>query len=209
MPLPSSGRTKSASASRRPQSGSARRPRSSPSRGSSRSIVIGLDISLTGFGLVVWDGQRVLRRRRYETKPLSHRSRWEGPLRLKGTDEQRIEWLRRKVGQAVSKYAPALVVIEDHAFSMRSRGLSTLHELHGVIKNDLHRKGVLFVKPKPNEIKLLFAGKGNASKSEMQDVAEQVCGVRISEDESDALGCAWYGWANLDSLLRQRDTLVE
>jgi Holliday junction resolvasome RuvABC endonuclease subunit len=146
----------------------------------------------------VWDGRRLLRSRRLVTLPSSS-GKAQGlldPRRFRGTDEERIEWLRRNVVRNIRKFQPALVIIEGHAFGARGRGLTILHELHGVIKNELHRAGIPFSAESPTTIKLLFAGKGGASKDEMIAAAKTLCGKDLSDDEADALGCAWFGHAN-------------
>lgn len=170
-----------------------------PSHESSRLVALGLDMSMTGLGLVVWDGRRVLRARKYRTEPLGkgfkvgHKRGQLAPDRFKGTDEERIEWLRHRVASAVRKFRPDIVVIEGHSFNSKGRGVSILHELHGVVKNWLHRQQVPFVLAAPATLKKDFAGYGKASKDEMVAAAQEIDPRITDEDIADALGAASFG----------------
>lgn len=170
-----------------------------PSHESSRLVVLGLDLSLTGTGLVVWDGRRVRRARLYRTDPLGkaykpgHKRGLLAPGRFKGTDEERIEWLRRRVRSAYRKFQPNLVVIEGHSFNSRGRGVSILHELHGVIKNDLLRARIPFALAPPATLKKDFAGYGRSEKDEMVVVAQEFDPSITDDNVADALAAAVFG----------------
>lgn len=206
MPSKSSAKQKTSAATKgalqEKQKEKARRRAVSLSPEPSSLVVLGLDLSVTGAGVAAWNGQRVLLSRLYQTEPLGkkfkegHKRGQLTPRRFKGTDEERIEWLRKRIAKCVKKIQPDLVVIEGHSFGSKGRGLSILHELHGVVKNDLHRKGHPFALKSPSTIKLAFAGHGQASKEEMVERAQEF-DPRITDDNvADALGCAWFGNVN-------------
>lgn len=174
---------------------------SNRSRKSSRStVVMGLDLSLTATGLVVWDGERVLRRRRYKTTParpadgLKARPNGQHASDLfSGDNEERIEWLRRKVALACDKFAPTLVVIESRNFIAKGAA-NAVDELQGVIKNYLHRNEILFVLVAPPTLKLEATGNGRASKLEMIAEAKQYDRSINTDDEADAMHLAALGF---------------
>lgn len=193
---------------RSPSESSSRRrsPRSSPSP----QPVLGLDLSLTGTGLVAWDGQQVTRHRRYKTEPVAPsdglRPRPQGQLapdRFRGSEEERIEWLRRKVRANVRKFQPKLVVIEGHAFAAKGRGKTVLSELAGVIKNQLHRMEIPFVIVAPTSLKKYATGDGKASKVEMVYAAVRLCRDIADSDQADALHAARFGFENYDNLTEE------
>lgn len=182
---------------RRLASGSNLSPKSSPSQ----RLVLGLDASLTGFGLVVWDGSRVLRKRRYTTEPLTTPTAPRGLLasgKFRGSDEERIEFLARKVVSAVRRYGVYFCVIEDAAFNAKGRGKTILSELNGVVKNRLMKNGVIFIPKAPTTLKKHFTGSGKASKEEMLTRAQEIDPDILSDDVADALAAASFGFDHWD-----------
>lgn len=183
---------------------SSRSPRSCP------SPVMGLDLSLTGTGLVVWDGKKVLRKRRYKTRPVPPgdglRPRPQGqvaPDQFVGDDEERIEWLKRKVILAVKQFGICFVVIEDHAFGAKGRGKTQLAELQGVVKNALMRHEVAYVKKAPTSIKKFATGDGRAQKIDLIYAAKQHDRSISDSDTADAFWCAKLAWDEYDSLTEE------
>lgn len=182
---------------------SSQSPRSSPSR-----VVVGLDLSLTATGVVVWDGNRCQRKRRYKTAPVGeHTDGLKLPPRGQrapdlfiGDDEERIDWIKKKIRATIRKFPPDLVVIEGHAFGAQSRGKTVLAELHGVIKNLLFRMDIPFVVKTPQSIKKHMTGDGRASKMDMIYAAKQFDRDISDSDTADAFGCAKLGhdcWKDL------------
>lgn len=183
---------------------------SSPKRRSSKSRppVMGLDLSLTATGLVVWDGRKIKRKRRYKTEPLAPsdglklRPRGQlAPDRFRGDDEERIDWLRKKVRATVKKFGICFVVIEGHAFNAKGRGKTVLSELAGVIKNELHRLEVAFVIVTPPALKKSFTGNGKASKVDMVMTAKEYDRSISDSDTADALAAAVFGDKNYENLV--------
>lgn len=201
----SSGSTKTRSASGKRKSGSApskskrKLSEGGTSRKPRRRVVMGLDLSLTGTGLVVWDGERILRRRRYKTELVAPsdglKLRPHGQLapdRFAGDNEARIEWLRRKAASARRKFQVELVVIESKHFGSKGSA-KAVDELQGVIKNDLHRHEVAFVLRTPNQLKKHLCGNGQASKQEMIAAAKKFDRGISNDDEADAFAAAHEG----------------
>lgn len=134
-----------------------------------RLVVLSLDLSLTATGLVVYDGKRALWRL-LQTEPLNKEGQSQGLLPsgiYRGLLEDRIEWQRLRIANAFRKFLPDLMVIEEYSFGSKGRGLSSIHELGGVIKNHLHRKQAVWLTVQNAIIKQWATGKGNASKEQM------------------------------------------
>lgn len=200
-----SERSKSVSKPKQRSKGSKSR---SPKSSRLTQPVIGLDLSLTATGLVVWDGESILRRRRYKTYPYSPAdglkmapSGQVAPDRFKGDEDERIEWLRRKVKANVRKFQPNLCVIEGHAFGAQGRAKTVLSELAGVIKNQLLRTDVLYVVLAPTSLKKYATGNGKASKFEMIVEAKKFDRTLGTDDEADALHLARWGAENYHELV--------
>lgn len=156
---------------------------------------MGLDLSLTGTGLVMWDhhNHKVRRSRLLRTAPLSNAKTVRG-LHANGvffgSDEERIDFIVRPVLSAYRKFSPLGTGVEQYAFSKFSRALSGLHELGGVVKHRLFRKSALVLMPTPNEIKEFATGNGNASKDEMVAAALEVWPWMPRSKEEDNLADA-------------------
>jgi len=137
---------------------------------------MGLDLSITGTGVVVYEGEaslvfgNVLCERHPKTAPFDRPTRESGLAAngtFYGTDMERIDFILRKVKRAWRTYQPIIVGIEAYAFGARGRGLSILHELGGVVKWWLHKQEALVVTYSPSDIKKFATGKGTANKEEM------------------------------------------
>jgi Holliday junction resolvasome RuvABC endonuclease subunit len=159
--------------------------------------VIGLDLSLAGTGVVVWDGHQVLRWRLPATSPSD------------GLDEHRIRIIWREVRRTCRKFPPDLVVMEEYAFSRHSRSISKLHELGGVIKQWLHCREILFISRPSTTIKLFATGFGKASKDDMVEAAlpffSEITDIpkNVAHNVADALHCARWGYENFTELTEE------
>lgn len=173
---------------------------------------MGLDLSLRGTGLVVVRGTSVLRSRRLGTEAIPVGAVGEaaiGGLRTqkksgtkvyRGSNEECVEWVKRRVIAAFKKYEPDIVVLEDYAYSKQSRSLSVLHEVGGVVKNALHNLEAPWIVATVTEVKKLATGSGNASKAEMLIAARRAGHEFRNSDEADAYWCAQWGIENYDNL---------
>lgn len=204
-------RSKSSGSTKQRSSASVRKKRSgrssSRSRRSCPSPVLGLDLSLTATGLVVWDGEKILRKRRYKTAPMPQSDGLRVPPhgqraqdRFLGEDEERINWLKKKILLAVRKYGICFCVIEGHAFGAQGRGKTVLAELAGVVKDALYEEQVAYVTRTPQQIKKHVTGNGKAEKIDVI-YAAKAAGQDISDsDTADAWAAAKLGWDEYDSL---------
>lgn len=156
-------------------------------------MTMGLDLSLSSTGLVVWNGQKV-------------KSFCLKKTTTKSPTEERISDIERTVMLGVRKYRPSLVVIEGHAYNSHGGSSNALHELHGVVKQALWKSESAFCLVPPPRLKSQATGNGRASKDEMIEAAEifwprlrTISGKR--DDLADALHLAKYGYENFDQLV--------
>jgi len=146
--------------------------------------VVGLDLSLRATGYASSRGERILR------------SSLRGGARL--------EHLRDQLRGHLADDAPALVVMEDYAFS---RGQAHAHELGewgGVARLTLFEADLHWMTVKPTTLKVYATGRGNADKDAVLVSAVRRLGYSgESNDEADALwlrafGMALLGWPLVD-----------
>lgn len=140
---------------------------------------IGLDLSYTGTGIVVWNGKNVLDQVNIRTTK-------------KNKDEERIDMIGRAVVRMVKKWKPALVGIENYAYGL-PMGMARLGELGGVIKYRLFKLEQPVVAIPVNIVRRHVVGNGNASKDQVIDVAEPF--IHSNDDNlADAWALAKYIW---------------
>ena len=106
---------------------------------------IGLDLSLTGTGLVVYADSSVIKRL------LIHTEKSQGAL------HQRISYIAGTVGELVRQYEPDLVGIEGYAFDKKFGG-ETLAELAGVVKHYLYHEDTPWATVPPLSLKKFALG---------------------------------------------------
>lgn len=148
-------------------------------RAETRKACLGLDLSLTSTGAVIWNGRRVLAAVRIATNPAM------------GDDETRIDHISRSIISIVKKHRPAVAVIENYAYN-RPFQMARLGELGGVVKYRLRRTGVI-VHTVPNSTsKKFLTDNGKASKQQMVTAARAYFEVD-SDDIAEAFGLAKFG----------------
>lgn len=160
---------------------------------------MGLDLSMTGTGLVVCRrGTRTpLTSRRIETLPMTQFPKraesqlWKG--KFYGQEDERIEYITAKCMRAWNHFRPQITVIEGYAFGAKGNALTALHELGGVMKNKLLAVEAVYVIVPPAQLKLFATGNGRASKEWMVEAAQEIWPDCPSEDEADALHAAKLG----------------
>jgi len=108
--------------------------------------VMGIDLSYTGTGLVVIDGDEVLRRRLICTEPTD------------GSDIERCLTIADQVSRAVTHFNITVVGIENYAFGKIAGG-EKLGELGGVVKARLHTLGCVWMTIPPQSLKKWVLGK--------------------------------------------------
>lgn len=205
MPSKSSGKKKSADAKlgKKKSRGSASSGKTKPP-----GPVMGLDLSMGGCGVSVIKGGKVLHLDRLQTGPVQSTQGLKVAPRgllasgaFLGSDEERIDWLKKKIRKVYRKHDVCFVVVEGHAFGAKGRSLTILHELHGVIKNRLHLDEIAFVTIPPTEVKKFATEDGRADKQAMIKAA-QAEGLDVADsDRADAYWCGRFGWDRYGDLV--------
>jgi crossover junction endodeoxyribonuclease RuvC len=143
--------------------------------------VMGLDLSLTGSGVVVLDGAGPP----VVAETLSNK--------LRGME--RLGSLRDRIGALVSAWRPALICIEGYNRGAKN-GREEAGELSGVVRLMLHRNGFKYVLASPGQVKKFATGKGVAEKSLMMMTVFKKWGFEPkTDDEADAMSLAKIAYA--------------
>ena len=112
--------------------------------------VIGLDLSLTGTGLVVLDSTGKV----YEAIT----------IKSKLQDMERLAFIRGTIGQMLTKHEPVMACLEGYSMGSRAGQLASIGELGGVVKLLLHRNKYRYAIAAPTQLKKFATGKGNCMK---------------------------------------------
>lgn len=159
-----------------------------------RSEVIGMDPSLTSFGVAYKVGDR------YMANALR-------PKDLRGYE--RLAFLEEAVEAVVDKYQPSLVAYEDYAMGGVGR-VFHIGELGGVIKMLLLRRGIDILCVPPTSLKLFTTGKGGGKSAESKQrvavaVQEATGQTFKNSDEYDATALLLLGESYLNARLLPRN----
>lgn len=169
------------------------------------AIVIGLDLSLVGTGVVaVSDHQTYpIKSPQLNTDILDQVLIESSP---KEENTPRLIGINTKVMKIIIKHKPNLVVMEGPAFGVqKTSSIFTLGELAGIVKASLHTMHQPFMIVTPSALKKWVTGKGNAKKDLMLLKVYQKFGVEFSDDNlCDAYALAKYGFQFLNPILKKR-----
>jgi len=156
--------------------------------------VIGMDPSLSQFGIAYRQGERV---RAYSIKT--------GKLR----GFARLQYLEEGVSAILDVTTPDIVVYEDYAMAGKGR-VFHIGELGGVIKMLILRRGIGILSVPPTSMKMFTTGSGGGkskdSKARVQQaVIEQTGQTFASSDEYDATALLMMGEAYCNRRILPRD----
>jgi len=137
--------------------------------------VMGLDLSLTGTGVVVLN---------YDGTVAEHIT-----VSSKLRDMERLAYIRSMIGTIVSKHNPSLTCIEGYSMGSRAGQLASIGELGGVIKLLLFRNDFRFQLIPPSQLKKFVTGKGVGIKDEvMMHVYKRWEWTPVDNNQADAYG---------------------
>lgn len=137
--------------------------------------VMGLDLSLTGTGIVVIDkaGEVVLSR----------------TISSKLRDMERLAHIRAEIASILSGASPIMTCIEGYSMGSRAGQLASIGELGGVVKLLLYRNGFRYTIVAPTQLKKFVTGKGNSMKDEiMMNVYKRWGWEAKDNNQADAYG---------------------
>lgn len=158
------------------------------------AIVMGLDLSLTGTGVMAVDDQwRIVERRLVTSSP-------------KEENTPRLTKIAISIMLSVGKIRPDLVVIEGPAFGIsKTTSIFQLGELAGIVKRDLFTTNHPFIIVPPSQLKKFVTGKGNAKKDLMLLAVHKKYGEDFEDDNlCDAYVLARYGFQFLNPIMKKR-----
>lgn len=149
------------------------------------AVVMGIDPSLTGTGIVVLENNCLV---------------FSDTLETKERGIARLLTLQQELEAKLLEHKPDLVVIEGYAFA-RSNQAHQLGELGGMIRLLLTQKQVPWIEVPPTQAKKFATGKGNAPKDLILMHVYKRWGAEFSSsDEADAFVLAKIGQAVLGDI---------
>lgn len=142
-------------------------------------MIVGLDISLNGFGLAVYDNGIIIYRHTI-THP-------------KGLDEQtKLHIIQQYLLTTLSQYKITLAVLEDTFFSNNVKTLKQLMRVHGIAIAVLNMYCIKYMYKTPMTVKKSLLGKvpkGSNTKTLVQNEIYKMFPylTNLTYDESDAI----------------------
>ena len=122
-------------------------------------IIIGIDPSLTGSGMVVLENEQVKCELLIKSKP---------PIEKNNVTEiERLVLIRDKIISIIKENPPDLVCIENLAFMAKGTSLTQLSYLNYAIRAYLWENNIKFLLVAPTTLKKFITGNGRAEKEEM------------------------------------------
>lgn len=150
--------------------------------------IMGLDISLTGTGVVILDC------------PINSKVHPGDFTYLNTIDTkklfgmQRCEYIRNQIDMVIKNYQPDIVIIEGYAYGAKGRAVYDLGEIGGIIRHLLYTNNINYKEVPPNSLKLFVTKDGRASKEDMMFTLENLYGKIFADDnQADAMGLALFG----------------
>lgn len=123
--------------------------------------ILGLDLSLTGTGVVLLEDDRIKLELLIKSKPTEQK---------RPVDEiERLVLIKRKIISIIEEHKPDLVVIENLAFLAKGTSLTQLSYLNYVIRAYLWENKIKFFLVAPPSLKKFITGHGKAQKEEVME----------------------------------------
>lgn len=111
---------------------------------------LGLDLSLTGTGIVVLG----------DSNTALHAEVLKNKLR----GEQRLLFLRDRVAEVIKEFVPAIICLEGYSMGSRIGQAFSIGELGGVIRANIYEQGFDYFAIPPTRLKKFITGGGKAEK---------------------------------------------
>jgi len=158
--------------------------------------ILGLDISLTGSGVVLLEDDQIKLELLIKSKP---------PVEKNNVTEiERLILIRDKIISIIKEYKPDLVSIENLAFLAKGTSLTQLSYLNYAIRAYLWENKIKFLIVSPKSLKKFITGSGNAQKEEMMiTVLEKYHIATTDANIADSCSLAFVGKAFLTGVTRE------
>ncbi len=149
-------------------------------------MFVGVDLSLTGTGVVVIENDKILRQKLIKSKPVGDKPSAEIERMVKIIDEVMSVIDCPKV----DNYPPHMVAIEGIAFMARNTtAMAQLCGLNYMLRVVLRIKELKFVVVAPSSLKKFITGHGNAQKDNIMLSVFQRYGETLTDNNiADAYG---------------------
>jgi len=122
--------------------------------------ILGLDLSLTGSGVVLLNEDNIELELLIKSKPPEEKNNL--------SEIERISKIKDKIISVIKEHKPDLVSIEGMAFMVRNAtSLTQLSFLNYSIREYLWKNNIKFLIVSPKSLKKFITGNGNADKEEM------------------------------------------
>ena len=139
------------------------------------SVYAGLDLSLTGTGLVfIGEDGKVMQQELIQTSPPKKKS-------SKATIE-RIDGIRKAIMWHLIRQNVNLVAIEGFSYGSKGNALFQIAYLGYAIREELLNQGIEFIEPTPGNLKKFATAKGNAPKNVVMLEVYKKWGVEFTDD---------------------------
>lgn len=171
-------------------------------------IQIGIDLSLTGTGVVVLEDGEIVVEKLIKSKPTKKKTYTE--------EIERILGIKIEIIKIIEKYEPNLVLIEGMAFMARNTtALVQLAGLNYLIREYLFQYNIPFAIVAPTSLKKFITGSGGSKKDVMlMEIYKKYNIAFVDDNIADAFSLAKIGEAlNSDMQLNKTEqevvTLIE
>lgn len=164
-----------------------------------KSFYLGLDLSLTGTGIVVLD----------ENNQVAHSE----TVKNKAKGMERLQIIRNRVNEVLIKFPPFCICVEGYAMGSRSGQAFSIGELGGVIKLLLFENGYNPYLVPPTRLKKFVVGGGKAEKDMIMMKVFQRWGWEASDNNTaDAFSAAMLAKVlhtqNFDGLIKPQIEVI-
>lgn len=148
---------------------------------STDAMFVGLDLSLTGTGLIVLDQDScILEQKLIKTEKKNFQS-----------EEERFVFILNKLSFIPNIVRLKKVYIEGPSFASKGRSILQMGALNFLVRVFLYSKNIEFSIIPPKMLKKFHCGNGAAKKDEVIDLVEETLGVRFENHNlADAYGLA-------------------
>ena len=174
-----------------------------------KQTVMGLDLSMTGTGLVVLQRgtYRVLAWHLIQTESMTKgeervRVNQKGERIFVGSSDGRINYIAKQVMREWRRWEPRLTIIEEQTFSRNKAYARQTGEMTGVVKHRLYLAEAPYDLKTSTHLKKEFTGYGKATKDEMIAQA-RVYWPECPDDDNvaDAFSAACYADDNYEKIV--------
>jgi len=153
---------------------------------------VGIDLSLTGTGVVILEDGLLINKKLIKSKP-------SGDLPI--NELLRIKGIIEGIEISIMGHDIDIAVIENLAFGVKkTTALTQLAGLSYFTRDMLYKKSIPFVMVAPGSLKKFITGNGAAKKDEMLLATYKLYGITLLDDNiCDGYGLARLGYSILQS----------